>query len=47
MAPQHHAEFQKKTNGPIPRKLPDGRTEGRKDEQTLIQMTLPATAGGP
>ena len=40
-----------KTNDTIPRKRPDkwkdGRTEGRKDGQTLFHRTLPTTAGGP
>ena len=36
-----------KTNEPIPRKLLDRRTEGRKDGQTLIHRTLLAMAGGP
>ena len=33
------------TNETIPRKLPDGRTEGQKDGQTLILRTLSVTAG--
>ena len=36
-----------KTNEPIPRKLLDRMTEGRKDGQTLIHRTLLAMAGGP
>ena len=36
-----------KTNQPIPRKLPNGRTEGQKDGQTPIHRTLPATARDP
>ena len=39
-------QVSEKTNEPIPRKLPDGRTEGWKDRQTLIHRTLPATAAG-
>ena len=27
IGPEHHAEFQKKTNETIPRKLPDGKTD--------------------
>ena len=30
----------------MPKKIPDRRTEGWKDRQTLIHRTLPATAGG-
>ena len=47
------APFQnlQKTNDRILRKCldrkKDGRTEGRKGEQTLFVRTLPATAGGP
>ena len=36
-----------KTNQPIPRKLPNGRTEGQKDGQNPIHRTLPATARDP
>ena len=33
-----------KTKDKIPRKCPDGRTEGQKDRQTLFHSTFPATA---
>ena len=50
-APNTIQSFKKKTNKPIPRKLPERRTERWKDAQmkgqTLIHRTLPATAGGP
>ena len=36
-----------KTNQAIPRKLPNGRTEGQKDGQNPIHRTLPATARDP
>ena len=40
-------EVSEKTNDPIPRKLPERRTGGRTEIQTLIHRTLPATARGP
>ena len=44
LAPYQNLE---KTNDAIPRKCPDRWKDERKDGQTLLYRTLPATAGGP
>ena len=44
LAPYQNLE---KTNDAIPRKRPDRWKDKRKDGQTLLYRTLPATAGGP
>ena len=48
MGPKHHAKFEKKLMSQSQENLwTDGRTDRKRDRQTLFYRTLPADSGGP